>query len=98
MKQRIVRTFFTLSLFAGGARALHAQRAMTVAGHVTSRGATLAGAHVRVDELQIDRTTDSDGRYSFVIPSSSVHGQNIKVVATMADRRLRYWPRPPRSR
>src|SRR5690242_4384045 len=92
MNQMIVRTVCALTLSGAWAGTSFAQRAVTVAGHVTSRGAPLPGAHVRVDELRIDRTTDAEGRYSFVVPSSSVHGQNIKVVATMSDRRLRYLP------
>ena len=92
MNPRIVRTVCALALSGASAGSLLAQRAVIVSGHVTSRGAPLAGAHVRVDELRIDRTTDAEGRYSFVIPSSSVLGQNIKVVATMGDRRLRYVP------
>ena len=69
-----------------------AQRAVTVSGHVTSRGLPLAGAHVRVDALGIDRTTDADGRYSFVVPATSVQGQTVTIVASMSDRRIRYAP------
>jgi TonB-dependent SusC/RagA subfamily outer membrane receptor len=92
MNQVVIRTLFTLALTGGSVGTLLAQRAMTVAGHVTSQGAPLTGAHVRVDELRIDRTTDSDGRYSFVIPSSSVLGQKVTIIATMGDRRVRYVP------
>ena len=67
-----------------------AQQAVTVSGYVSSHGAPLAGAHVRVDELKIDRKTDASGRYSFVVPSASVRGQRVRLVATMLDRHVRY--------
>lgn len=70
-----------------------AQRAVTVSGHVTSGTTPLVGAHVRLTELSIDRTTNADGRYSFLIPSISVRGQSVHVVATMGDRRIRYIPK-----
>src|SRR4051794_32379131 len=73
---------------------LAAQRTVTVTGHVTSHGVPLIGAHVRIDEIRppIDRVTTSDGRYSLLIPASSVQGQTVRIVATMADRRIRYLP------
>lgn len=74
------------------AASLFAQRAVTVSGHVTSSGRPLLGAHVRIDELKIDRTTDVDGRYSFVITSNNVRGQAVKIVASMTDRRIHYSP------
>src|SRR5262245_39039141 len=72
-----------------------AAQAVIVSGRVTSGGIPLVGAHVRVDDLnpKIDRVTNAEGRYTFVIPSNSVRGQSVKVVATMADRRIRYLPK-----
>ena len=67
------------------------QQAATVSGHVTARGAPLAGARVAVEELKVERTTGSDGAYSFVVPSSNVRGQTVRIVVT-ADRRLRLAP------
>ena len=63
-----------------------------VTGSVTSGRTPLAGAHVRVDAVtpKIDRTTGADGRYSFVIPSSNVRGQAVRITVTMQDRRARY--------
>lgn len=47
---------------------------------------------MRIDALtpKIDRTTGTDGRYSFVIPSRNVRGQEVRITATMQDRRARY--------
>lgn len=71
---------------------VRAQQAVVVTGSVASGRVPLAGAHVRIDAVtpKIDRTTGSDGRYSFVIPSSNVRGQAVRITATMQDRRVRY--------
>jgi TonB-dependent SusC/RagA subfamily outer membrane receptor len=71
---------------------LAAQQAATVSGHVTSGGHPVVGAHVRVADFGIDRVTNTDGRYSFVVSSSRVRGQSIKVVASSDDRRARLRP------
>jgi hypothetical protein len=76
-----------------GVRALGAQQPMTVSGHVTSGNAPVVGARVRVEELQIERTTDASGRYSFLISAGSVRGQTVRLVASMSDRRVRYVPK-----
>ena len=69
-----------------------AQQAVTVSGHVTAAGMPLAGAHVRLTALKIDRVTDTDGRYSFVVTSANVRGQTVRITATMDDRRAGYLP------
>ncbi len=80
-----------VAVLAGRGSRLLGQQAATVSGHVTARGAPLAGARVAVEELKVERTTGSDGAYSFVIPSSNVRGQTVRIVVT-ADRRLRLAP------
>ncbi len=78
-----------LALTAQGAGA---QQAMTVTGHVTSRNAPLKGARVRLAQLGLERVTDVDGRYSFLIPSGTVRGQAVTLSATMDDRHTLYRP------
>ncbi|MEP6492896.1 MAG: TonB-dependent receptor plug domain-containing protein [bacterium] len=70
-----------------------AQQAVTVSGHVTSGGAPVAGVHVRIVSLRLDRTTDSQGRYSVVIPSANVRGQSVILTASMIERRPKYLPK-----
>jgi hypothetical protein len=72
-----------------------AAQAVIVSGRVMSGGVPLAGAHVRIDDLnpKIDRVTNGEGRYTFVVPSSNVRGQSVRLIATMADRRVRYAPK-----
>ena len=65
---------------------LHAQNAVTITGHVSSARTPLQGASVRVDELGLATTTNADGRYSLIIPSSRVQGQTV----TLSARSLRY--------
>jgi hypothetical protein len=59
----------------------HAQLAMTVTGRVTANGRGIEGASVRVADLGISVSTDAEGRYSFIIPSASVRGQTVSIVA-----------------
>lgn len=92
LRRMISRTACAAIVCMISGRAVFAQRAVTVAGHVSLNGAPLAGAHVRVDELGIDRVTNADGRYSFLVPAARVRGQGVKVVATMSDRRIKYVP------
>src|SRR5215475_12802032 len=70
-----------------------AQQAVTVSGHITSGGAPLGGARISIDELKLERTTDGEGRYSFVVPSSAVRGQSVKITASLRGRRGVYVPK-----
>lgn len=90
IRSRLSKVFVVALLQATSAAILSAQRAVTVSGHVSSGGKALVGAHVRIDALKIDRTTDVDGRYSFVITSTNVRGQSVKIAASMSDRRVHY--------
>ena len=65
-----------------------AQSSVTITGHVSSAGMPLQGASVRIEQLDIGTTTNADGRYSIIIPSSRVQGQTVALVA----RYLRYAP------
>ncbi len=67
---------------------LSAQEAMTVTGHVSGNDRPLQGASIRVQALNITATTDIDGRYTFIVPSSRVRGQAVVVTA----RHLRFEP------
>lgn len=77
-----------LWLCAPAARAV-AQQAVIVSGHVTASGGPAAGARVRISDVSppIERTTDVNGRYSLVIPSGNVRGQQVTIVAMMPGRR-----------
>jgi TonB-dependent SusC/RagA subfamily outer membrane receptor len=93
MSRVVVRSLIAV-LALGWARSvpLAAQTAVTISGHVTSSGRPLSGAHVRIAELGLERSTDAFGRYSFVVPSADVRGQTVKLVASASDRRVRYAP------
>src|SRR4051812_23699412 len=65
-----------------------AQSSVTITGHVSSGGMPLQGASVRIEQLDLGTTTNMDGRYSIIIPSSRVQGQTVALVA----RYLRYAP------
>lgn len=92
MKRSLFRAVSAAVLLIGAGVRASAQQAVTVSGHVTSGGAPLAQARVRIDELKIDRTTDAGGRYSFIVPASSVRGQSVRLVVTKPDRRVVYTP------
>src|SRR6476469_4884063 len=76
-----------LALLLIGAPAL-AQTSVTITGHVSSGRMPLQGASVRVEQLDFGTTTNADGYYSIIIPSSRVQGQTVTLVA----RYLRYAP------
>ena len=59
----------------------HAQEAVTLTGHVSSASNPLRGATVQIPELDLSTTTDANGRYSFIIPSSRVRGQAVTITA-----------------
>ena len=69
-----------LALFALPAAVL-AQSAVTITGHVAAGGNAVRGATVRIDSLDIGGTTDAEGRYSFIVPSTRVRGQTVTLTA-----------------
>ncbi len=75
-----------LLLIASHSAPAAAQDAVTITGHVSATSQPVRGATVRVEELNLTTTTDANGRYSFIIPSSRVRGQTV----TLAARYLRY--------
>jgi hypothetical protein len=86
----MARQFFIAALFMVAAIArLQAQEPVTIDGYVTGEGQPLRGASVRIAELNLGATTDVDGRYSLIVPSSRVRGQTV----TLTVRATRYQPR-----
>jgi len=81
----MLRPLFALLLAASPA---FAQRAVTITGHVSSGRTPLQGASVRIEQLDLTTTTNADGRYSLIVPSSRVEGQTV----TLTARYLRYTP------
>jgi TonB-dependent SusC/RagA subfamily outer membrane receptor len=79
------RAAIVLGLFPG---ALAAQEAVTVTGHVSANNHPIQGATVRIQELNLGGSTDAEGRYSFIVPSSRVRGQTV----TLTARYVRYSP------
>ena len=67
---------------------LAAQQPVTVSGHVSADNHPIQGATVRIQELNLGGSTDAEGRYSFIVPSSRVRGQTVTLVA----RYVRYSP------
>lgn len=59
-----------------------AQRAVTVTGHVSASSMPVRGATVRIEELGIGSTSDAEGRFSFIVPSSRVRGQTVPLTAS----------------
>jgi hypothetical protein len=60
---------------------LGAQEAVTVSGHVSANNHPIQGATVRIQELNLGGSTDAEGRYSFIVPSSRVLGQTVTLTA-----------------
>ncbi len=58
-----------------------AQTTETISGHVSAGNMPLRDASVRLPQLNLGGTTDADGRYSFIVPSSRVRGQTVSLVA-----------------
>jgi TonB-dependent SusC/RagA subfamily outer membrane receptor len=77
---------FTVFLSATLASAVVAQQAVTITGHVSAANHPVQGASVRIQELDVGSTTNADGRYSFIVPSSRVRGQTV----TLTARQVRY--------
>ena len=69
-----------------------AAQAVSVSGHITAEGRPLAGASVRVQALDIERSSDSSGYYSFLIPANRVAGQTVRLTASFSGRRVQYAP------
>lgn len=89
MISRLRRLTFRGALLVAPLPALAAaQEAVTLTGHVSAANMPLQGASVRIPDLNLGTSTDVDGRYSLIIPSSRVRGQTVTVVA----RYLRYQP------
>ena len=80
-------TVRALLLLACGATPVMAQSTMTITGHISSATNPVRGARVRIDSLDLNATTDINGRYSFIVPSIRVRGQ--KVVMTVNYPRFR---------
>ena len=60
---------------------LAAQQAVTVTGHVSSASLPVRGASVRIEQMDLGGTTDAEGRYSFIVPSTRVRGQTVALTA-----------------
>ena len=58
------------------------QGAVTVRGHVSAAAMPVRGATVRIEALNIESTTDGEGRFSFIIPSARVRGQTVALTAS----------------
>src|SRR5215211_9387214 len=86
----MIRQFVIAALLMVAAIArLQAQEPVTIDGYVTGEGQPLRGASVRITELNLGATTDVNGRYSLIVPSSRVRGQAV----TITVRATRYQPR-----
>jgi TonB-dependent SusC/RagA subfamily outer membrane receptor len=73
-------------------RPVGAQQAVSVSGHVSGDRGPIDGASVRVPSLDIERTTDRNGYYSFLIPARRVGGQTVVMTVSSSDRRDRFEP------
>ena len=87
MRLRALAACSLVLLLSIAARA-GAQEAVTLTGHVSSASMPLRGATVQIPQLDLSTTTDANGRYSFIIPSTRVRGQTVTITA----RYLRYRP------
>lgn len=67
---------------------LGAQDPVSITGHVSAGGNPVQGATVQIRELNIATTTNADGRFTFIVPSSKVRGQTVNLTA----RHVRYNP------
>src|SRR5690242_11428625 len=74
-----------LSLAASG---LRGQEAVSITGHVAAGGHPVQNATVQIRELGIGTTTNADGRFTFIVPSSKVRGQSV----TLSARHVRFNP------
>lgn len=74
-----------LSFSTSGVRA---QEAVSITGHVAAGGQPVQNATVQIRELGIGTTTNADGRFTFIVPSSKVRGQSV----TLTARHVRFNP------
>lgn len=83
MTMRRIRclAMFGVLLFASVPAVAAAQETVTITGHVSSSSMPVRSASVRILELDLGATTDADGRYSFIVPSSRVRGQTVTITA-----------------
>jgi TonB-dependent SusC/RagA subfamily outer membrane receptor len=84
-RTRVGISWCLVALSIPAARAA-AQEAVTIGGHVSAAGNPVQGATVRIPALGLSATTNADGRYSLIVPSSRVRGQTVDLVA----RHVRY--------
>ena len=91
----VLRSWKSIALFAAlvaaaqrAAPAALAQDPESITGHVSAGGQPVQGATVRIRELGIGTTTNADGRFTFIVRSSSVRGQTV----TLEARHVRYNP------
>src|SRR5689334_18773316 len=93
MKKALVKglAVSTLGMLLRSTAAM-AQQSVSVSGHVSAEGRPLERATVRVPVLNITRTTDRSGFYSFLIPARRVGGQTVVLTASFSDRRDRFLP------
>ncbi len=91
----VLRGWKSFALFLALASVAHraapsalAQEPESITGHVSAGGRPVQGATVRIRELGIGTTTNADGRFTFIVRSSSVRGQTVALEA----RQVRYNP------
>ncbi len=91
----VLRRWKSIAVFLGLVSAAHraapsalAQEPESITGHVSAGGHPVQGATVRIRELGIGTTTNADGRFTFIVRSSIVHGQTVALEA----RHVRYNP------
>ncbi len=72
----------SLVILVMAAAPVAAQGAVTVTGHVSASSMPVRGATVRIEELNLGSTSDAQGRFSFIIPSSRVLGQTVPLTAS----------------
>ena len=78
-----MKTFVIAALLSVAAISrVQAQEPVTIDGYVTGEGQPLRGASVRIAELNLRATTDANGRYSLIVPSSRVRGQTVTLSAS----------------
>lgn len=92
---KVLRSWKSLAVFAAlvaaaqrAAPSALAQEPESITGHVSAGGQPVQAATVRIRELGIGTTTNADGRFTFIVRSSSVRGQTV----TLEARHVRFNP------
>jgi TonB-dependent SusC/RagA subfamily outer membrane receptor len=92
---RLIRDWRSLAVTLALASTAHrfapnafAQEPESITGHVSADGLPVQGATIRIRELGIGTTTNGEGRFTFIVRSSSVRGQTV----TLEARHVRYNP------